>query len=379
MTNTNRPAYLDDNLPTLNDRATQGLGALLPPHISIRGNAFTLVDAAGNQRAHTMRVTLPNGQTQEQAAPLEALVADISDHVCKQFYANPDWTPDSNDPPDCWSANGVAPSRDAVNPQARTCAECKQNVRGSRVSKMSGAAIKACRDEVWTALILPQYPGMIFQLKITPGSFQAWRAYCELVKARADLGQIMTRVTFEAGVNGVLRFEPTGEWAPQALYEARKKALATKTTDSFVGRNDVPRQAIEAPGNYAAQAQIGQPTLAAPTATPQQTGFNPAQGNPTGISASQSGSVQSNTGAIEQPTQRRKRRTQAEIAADNAAQNPGQPAMAPFRPVDPPAGQGTVAPFAQPAGNSGAPFGINPNPPGPSQEIEQALKGVFGS
>lgn len=369
MTNTQRPAYLDDNLPTLNDRATQGLGTVLPPHISIRGNAFTLVDAAGNQRAHTMRVTLPNGQTQDQAAPLEALVADISDHVCKQFYAK-GWEADSADPPDCWSANGMAPSRDAGNPQARTCAECPKNVRGSAVSKLSGAAIKACRDEVWTALILPQYPGMIFQLKITPGSFQAWRAYYELVKARADLGQIMTRVTFEAGVNGVLRFEPTGEWAPQALYEARKKALSSKATDQFVGRNDVPRQAIEAPA--------GQPALAAPVQpNPQSINFNPAQGSPTGVSASQSGSAQANTGAIEQPTQRRKRRTQAEIAADNATnQQAGTgPALAPFRPAEPAAP--AQAPFAQAQQPSGAPFGIATNPPGPSQEIEQALKGVF--
>jgi hypothetical protein len=376
VTNTNRPAYLDDNLPTLNERATRGLGALLPPHISIRGNQFTLVDAAGNTRAHTMRVTLPNGQTQEQAAPLEALVADISDHVCKQFYANPDWTPDSNDPPDCWSANGVAPSRDAVNPQARTCAECRQNVRGSRVSKMSGAAIKACRDEVWTALILPQYAGMIFQLKITPGSFQAWRAYCELVKARADLGQIMTRVTFEPGVNGVLRFEPTGEWAPQALYEARKKALASKATDQFVGRNDVPRQGLEAPAERPLLQQGGS-QVGAPLAGSQSTQqASLGTQNTTGVITSGFGAAPA--AQIEQPAQRRKRRTQAEIAADNAAQGVGKsPALAPFRPAEPAAS--VQAPFAAPQQNSGAPFGINPNPPGPSAEIEQALKGVFGS
>lgn len=363
MTNTNRPAYLDDNLPTLNERATQGLGVLLPPHISIRGNQFTLVDAAGNTRAHTMRVTLPNGQTQDQPAPLEALVADLSDHVCKQYYAK-GWEADSADPPDCWSANGVAPSRDAGNPQARTCAECSKNVRGSAVSKLSGAAIKACRDEVWTALILPQYPGMIFQLKITPGSFAAWRAYCELVKARADLGQIMTRVTFEPGVNGVLRFEPTGEWAPQALYEARRKALATKATDAFVGRNDVPRTALEAPAS--------QPAISVPIQqNPQSTGFNP-QVNP------QVNQPVAISQQIEQPAQqRRKRRTQAEIAADNAAQQAGQPVLAPFRPPQPETAP--AAPFVQPAPQAQqAPFGINPNPPGPSQEIEQALKGVFG-
>lgn len=365
MTINARPAYLDDNLPTLNDRATQGLGALLPPHISIRGNQFTLVDAAGNQRAHTMRVTLPSGQQQDQPAPLEALVADISDHVCKQFYAN-GWTDDAADPPDCWSANGVAPSRDAGNPQARTCAECKQNVRGSAVSKLSGVAIKACRDEVWTALILPAYPGMLFQLKITPGSFKPWRAYCEMVKGRADLGQIMTRITFEPGVNGVLKFEPM-DWAPQALYEARKKALATKASDAFVGRNDVPRTALEAP--VAQQAPLATAPTAAIGSAVQESGFGTAQ----------AGSTMQQQVGQQQPEQTakppRKRRTQAEIAADNAAnQQAGTgPAMAPFRPAEP----APAAPFAQPQPQQ-APFGIAANPPGPSQEIEAALKGVFG-
>jgi hypothetical protein len=365
---TQRPAYLDDNLPTLNDRATQGLGALLPPHISIRGNQFTLVDAAGNTRLHTIAVTLGNGQKQEQAGPLEALVADISDHVCKQYYANPDWTPESNDPPDCWSANGVAPSRDASNPQARTCAECKQNVRGSRVSKMSGAAIKACRDEVWTTLILPQYPGMLFQLKITPGSFANWRGYLELVKARADIGQIMTRVTFEPGVNGVLKFEPTGEWASQALYEARKKALASKATDPFVGRNDVPRQAVLA----APQQEEPRPLLhspAQPVGSQSTQTVSPGTGSATDATITGFGAAPA--APTEQPTQRR-RRTKAEMAADAAQAAPAQPALAPFRPAAP-----AAAPFAgQPPG---APFGIEQNPPGPSAEIENALKGVFGS
>src|SRR6202007_2206683 len=111
-----------------------------------------LVDAAGNRRQHVQmgEVAVANGK--QQAMVLDFLVADVADHPCKMYFANPDWTPDSNDPPDCWSANGTGPSIEAINPQSPTCAACPQNVRGSRISKMSGASIKACRDEVWMAV-----------------------------------------------------------------------------------------------------------------------------------------------------------------------------------------------------------------------------------
>jgi hypothetical protein len=43
--------------------------------------------------------------------------------------------------------------------------------------------------------------------------------------------------------------------------------------------------------------------------------------------------------------------------------------MAPFRPDAAPA----------PAANGSAPFGISPNPPGPSADIEASLQAAFGA
>ena len=348
MTTPQLPDYLRDDAPLLNDRATQGLGALLPPHISIRGNTFTLVDAAGNKRPH--------------GAVLEGLIADISDHVCKQYFADSNWTPDSNDPPACWSANGVAPSRDAIAPpmlqdgsrQVRTCVECPKNVRGSAVSKLSGAAIKACRDEVWVGFVLPQYLDMIFQLKVTPGSFDNWRKYIEWTKTVGDVSKLLTRVAFQPEVNGVLVFS-SGAYIDAATYAVRKKALASKATDAIVGRNDVPRQALEAPAtqvlsyDQVARAQELQPAPG-PAIPPQvqQPAMSPIQP------------------ASQPEPQRRKRRTQAEIAADNAQNQqtlPLQPASAPFRPAPTP---------------GGASFGIATQPPGPGAELAQTIDDVFG-
>jgi hypothetical protein len=338
-----RPAYLQ-NAPDLSDRAVSGLGTPLPPHVSIRGNKFTLVDGAGNKKLL--------GDT------MDFLVADIGDHIGKMYFSNPDWTPDADDPPDCWSTNGVAPSRDAINPQARTCAECPQNVRGSRISKMSGASIKACRDEVLIAIVHPQFAGMLFQFKITPGSFKNWRKHveeCKNVSPGDHICTVLTRATFQDDVNGTVVFKAVS-YPDQATWEARSKALAGKVTDALVGRLDRPRE-LAAP---AQQQALPQPQSAIapapPPPNPQSTGFNPQQGQPTAISA--------------QPelTQKRHRRTKAEIEADNAAKaQPAANQMAPFRPD------------AAPAGNGAAPFGIATQPPGPSADIQASLDQAFGA
>src|ERR1700719_178472 len=92
------PAHLQKaQLPRLSDRATEGMGSAMPPHISIRGNEFTLVDAAGEE-------------TSIETKYLDAAIVDMSDVMCKLFYDNA-WTPDSKDLPICWSANGIVLSR----------------------------------------------------------------------------------------------------------------------------------------------------------------------------------------------------------------------------------------------------------------------------
>jgi hypothetical protein len=346
-----RPAYLQ-NAPDLSDRAVSGLGTPLPPHVSIRGNKFTLVDGAGNKKLL--------GDT------MDFLVADIGDHIGKMYFSNPDWTPDADDPPDCWSTNGVAPSRDAINPQARTCAECPQNVRGSRISKMSGASIKACRDEVLIAIVHPQFAGMLFQFKITPGSFKNWRKHveeCKNVSPGDHICTVLTRATFQDDVNGTVVFKAVS-YPDQATWEARSKALAGKVTDALVGRLDRPREGLAAivqersPGMTDQQTAKLEHHLQNPTEPAHHTATNMVQ-------------PQDGFGQKAEP-QKRHRRTKAEIEADNARAAQAQPAanqMAPFRPEAPPA----------PAGNGAAPFGIATQPPGPSADIQASLDQAFGA
>lgn len=363
---TQLPAHLQGRqIPRLADRAIAGIGSSLPPHISIQGNQFTLIDATGAE--------------QGAGASLTACIIDVSDHNCKTYFGKK-WKPDSKDAPICWSANGVAPSREAMEPQSPTCESCEWNVRGSAISEMSGAAIKACRDEKWLALLILQIPNMLFRLVLTPGSFKNWKAYLQpfLDDGTVDIADVLTTISFQPQVNGVLVFGTQG-YIDVPVMEIANRAYAAKQTDILVGRNDVPRTAaLAAPRQESLMSPLS--VTPAPAAAAQFT--QPAQ--PAGApQANLSQPAPSAFPSNPQPEpQRRRRRTQAEMQAANtppAQSSGGTPPLAPFRQAQPealaPAPQ--LSPFGAPAGGTGPSFGIQggvaPNP-----ELMSALDSVFG-
>ena len=252
---TDLPAHLQKTqLPRLSDRATEGMGSAMPPHISIRGNEFTLVDSASEE------ITI-------ETKYLDCAIIDMGDVMAKLYYGN-EWTPDSKDPPICWSANGIGPSKEAMQPQAPTCQQCPNNIRGSAVSKLSGASIKACRDEKWLAVIIDGYKDAIFQFRVTPGSFKNWSAYSEKFKKQPfDIRDVITRMQFEKDKNGVVTFTPAN-WLTPDMTALRNKLVTSKATDGIVGRLDQPIAALAAPATTSrlgpAENQQG------PTPTPQQ-------------------------------------------------------------------------------------------------------------
>jgi hypothetical protein len=300
MADMNLPAHLQKaQLPRLSDRATEGMGSAMPPHISIRGNSFTLVDAAGDQ-------------TDIDTKYLDVAIIDMAEVMSKLYYGK-DWTDDSNDPPICWSANGIGPSKEAMTPQAPTCQQCPNNIRGSAVSKLSGKPIKACRDEKWLAVIIDGYKDLIFQFRVTPGSFKNWSAYSEKFKKQPfDIRDVITRMQFEKDKNGVLTFTPAN-WLTPDMTALRNKLVTSKATDGIVGRLDQPIAALAAP----AQAQQALPPAAPPSGQAEQ-------------------------------AKPRGRPKKAETTNPPAAGENGQTTMAPFRPEAAPT-FGIETPAAPPA------------------------------
>jgi hypothetical protein len=355
------PAYIanrqrDPNALSLAQRGLQNVGSGAGPYVSIEGNRFTLVDAAG-------------GKQQVQTLFLDVCVIDINEHTSKMFY-DQEWDPNNPTPPVCFSDNGIGPSTQASQPQALTCAACPNNVWGSKISKM-GSQVKACRDEEKTAVIIPGMPNNIFRLTIPPNSRTNWRAYlAKFVNAGFDIGDVVTRLTFEPGVQGTLMFAPSPTpWLDDATVQVRDKALGAKASDMIVGRLDRPRQ-----GLLAAPAQEQPRPLPAEAA-----GFAQPAGFPSTTMAQPSTTstpvAQLAPNASPSEPQRRRRRTQAEIAAASGASGAQAPQMAPFRPE----AQQTPQPNPPNGGHAPGPAfgvgqGVAPNP-----ELQSAINSIFGT
>jgi hypothetical protein len=341
---TNLPAYIrprDPNALSLAQRGLQNVGSGAGPYLSIEGNRFSLVDAAGNKQ-------------QIQTLFVDVCVIDLNDHLSKMYY-DTDWDPNNPTPPVCFSDNGVAPSSQASVPQSLTCAQCPNNQWGSKISKM-GSEVKACRDEQKCAIIIPGMPNNIFRLTVPPNSLKNWRGYlAKFVNAGFDVQDVITRVSFQQGVNGTLEFNPApSPWLDDATVQVRDKALAAKASDMIVGRLDRPRQGmLPAPESEVARPLPVQPAVFPSTAMePQSTTSAPTVQPAPNASPSN-------------PPQRRRRRTNAEIAAANQSPASGQEQMAPFRPE---VANGSAGPAF------GVGQGVAPNP-----ELQQAINSIFGS
>jgi hypothetical protein len=284
MTTPMLPAYLQNsNLPDFTDRLGQNLGSGSPPYVSIMGNRFTLFDSSGDSEP----VTTVDPKT---GVPyLDCVIIDFNEHLSKIHYGQAfDPNATSYSPPKCWSDNGIGPSINCSEPQARSCTPdpeglhgCKLAVWGSAVSKVSGKGIPACGAYQKLALLIPG-DEVEFLLRVPPNSLDNLRTYNAKFKGQPiSMRDVVTRLSFEQGGIGTLTFAGLN-YIDEATTKQRNEALMAKKTDALVGRGDKPRQAVlaapaEAPLSLGAPpAHIASSPVSAPAAPPQGIETSPA-------------------------------------------------------------------------------------------------------
>jgi len=262
-----RPSYLPARTNKLAEQAVAGLGGQSPPHLSIAGNRFTLIDPAGNEK--------PFSQLDQQSGQLycDVIIADINENVSKIYYRDK-FDPSATDykPPTCFSDNGVAPSQQAAEPQSPTCAACPHNAWGSKISEQSGKQVKSCNDLKKLAFVAPGEQ-MPFLMRVPPATLKNFKTYAQTVAGHgADLCEVVTRLMFES--QGVIKFAPVG-WIDQPMAAFLTTLEQSKATDALVGRNDIPntrpigaQQAAALPAPVAPTQTAPQLAPAAPQAAP---------------------------------------------------------------------------------------------------------------
>ncbi len=355
---------------------TANLGSAMPPHISIAGGRFTLIDASNNE--------IPGAWfDQKLGVYIDVCIVDANEHLSRTYFAGAYDMNAEGVRPDCFSDNGVAPSISASSPQARSCAQdptgvhgCRWSVWGSKINA-NGKGVPACSEKQKLAVLLPGMP-TVFLLTIPPKSGSHLRAYTELCKGNGiKIADVITRVYFLAGAVGELQFSGVN-YIDEPTAQLRQAAWDEKKTDALVGRTDVARPAIAAPVQQQALAAPNNPNIAGvgdmnqPMAAPGVAMFPAAPAHqqvqqpapfvppvtapvqtaqPAAPMATGAAFATQPASSTEAPAPaRRRRRTAAEMQAaapqGQAGQAPAQPAAAPQAPFLHP-GQTTQNPGLQ--------------------------------
>jgi hypothetical protein len=339
-----------------------GLGSASPPSISIKGGAFTLVDANGEQ-------------SPVETKYLDCVIFDVNADVpVQRVYWGKDrpFDPgsDAYQPPLCFSDNGIGASRNAQEPQSPSCQMCPQNVWGSAVSKISGKGVKACGAIKKVAVMAMEgketaydFP---FLLRVPIMSHENLRVYSDKFKGKDfDVSDVVTRVSFVHGAVGVLDFEAV-DFTGDDVEALVQKALESHVTDAMIGRGDLPVQG-SLPAPAAPHPALGQANALQeqPRPLPVAPIAGVASASP-GAPSNQMGPLGDGNATAVAPAKRTRKKAetapmQVGVSATNAlfAQGKTDESIPPFLRRD------NQAP------------GIQQNVPAPSAEIEASLKSVF--
>lgn len=198
------------------------------PVISIRGKTFAVVKGGE-------RTILPNPKDPDSpATSIDVVIVKANPKTSKIYYAAK-YEEGSDSKPDCYSTDGVRPATDATSPQSKTCATCKHNQWGARVTE-SGKKGKACSDNVRIAVTTPGQLNEPYLLRVPPASIRALGDYGNLLKNRGvAYNMVVTRIGFEPeAATPQLTFKPVG-FLDEDAYNTVQETAAGETVTQILG------------------------------------------------------------------------------------------------------------------------------------------------
>jgi hypothetical protein len=255
-----------------------GLSQVAPPRISLKAMAFTLVDSMG--------VQIPMQLFDQQFGRyIDVVIIGANPSKSKVYYEF-EYDPTKDEPPTCFSDNGIGASSQASSPQNAEggflCATCPNNVWGSSTSRMTNKPTKACNDRKKLAVLVCNDPAqLVYQLNIPPASLKNLSALATALRGHqitdsegqraADPGDVVTRIYFNPQKQGELLFQPIGFHQQMYPYVDGliEKVDASGAIETAIGTDDRPVSAA-----LPAPAPVQQ--LAAPQPMPQMQAPPPA-------------------------------------------------------------------------------------------------------
>jgi hypothetical protein len=225
---------------------------------------------------------------------IEVILVNANPALSKIYYDKA-YEEGSNEPPRCFSADGVRPDAGISQPISANCAACPKNAWGSGRPTPSGGKTRACTDSRRMAVAFRHEleskgkDSHLFLLRVPPSSLNPLKDYSEKVLKPAGIPYyaLGTRIGFDTQVaHPKMTFKPTSflteeeaetvmalrdsDECRRILAEAEFEATGVKP-DAGASLPTEPGLPEPAPAVTAAQAARVAPPVAAPVApTPRK-------------------------------------------------------------------------------------------------------------
>ena len=247
------------------------------PVISIKSKNFTIV------KDGTREILMNPKDPESAATSLEVILIKANRNTSKVFYAA-GYDPQQPDgaKPDCYSGDGTSPAADALNPQSKTCATCKHNQWGSKVTEKGNSKGKACQDVVRLAVAPAGETKSPHLLRVPPASIRNLGEYGQvLAKRGVGYNMVVTKIAFDVEAESPkLTFKPIGFLDAAAYAEVVEMAssdLVDRILDSSptTGASDAPEEPTKA-----AEPPAEKPAAVAPATTKTKPAAKTAKAEP---------------------------------------------------------------------------------------------------
>lgn len=197
----------------------------LPAHLKVAELDDTTKALMGDTGGGSKRISIEGGVWRllingkevaiKEERSLNVVIVAASSKVSRTYYAGV-YKKGQSGPPDCWSANGDFPDNSIAEPQAKSCASCPQNIKGSGQGDS-----RACRYEKRLAVVLADdIKGSVYQLLLPSKSYfgkgdlehMPFEQYAKYVSSQGyNINMLVTEMKFDSDSdNPKLTFKPVG-------------------------------------------------------------------------------------------------------------------------------------------------------------------------
>ena len=215
------------------------------PVISFRGKVWRL------RKGDDQRIF---GGEDTPSSSIDVVMVLANKNLSKIYYAQK-YEEGDDSPPSCWSMDGIHPDSGASDPQSKACANCPNNVWGSRISE-AGKKVKACSDSRRVAVVLPsdlernKDKATSMLVRIPGASLAGLREYAEKQLHGFPYFAVVTKIGFDINASyPKLTFRPVSmiedEDVAAAITALRENpdVIRMVTTGDEIDPADVPEPA----------------------------------------------------------------------------------------------------------------------------------------